>query len=315
MVLESIKAVVPLLRLVRVDEERIAQVVEDLGPEDLGSPTWREEVFPEQDDRVAAEFMLVANAINFSYWGEPKWTVSYRGRAFDGAFGLFAALSRALEEGRPVTDGSYLANLSEEELACVLRGNVRIPMFGERLQILREVGDRLVREYGGRPANVIRVARNSAPELVKILVGTFSSFDDTAELDGCRVKFHKRAQLAAAMLCQRFGGNGWGALEGLERLTVYADYKLPQALRRLGILRYSEDLGAKVDGQTELPAGSREEVEIRIATVWAGELLRRRLAMRFDRINATHVDYYLWSQGQRRCSADRPYHRTRTIYY
>jgi len=300
---------------VRVDEERIAEVVAGMGPEELDSPSWREEVFPQRDDEVTAAFMLVVNAINFSYWGEPKWTMMYRGKAFDGAFGLFAAWSRALDEERPVTDGAYLSNLSAEELGRILRGNVRIPMFEQRLRILREVGGVLVREYESRPTNVIRSARNRASELVRILVETFHSFDDAAQLDGDRVAFHKRAQLAAAMLYERFDGEGWGALEGIEHLTVYADYKLPQVLRRMGIMRYSEDLAAKVDRREELPAGSREEVEIRVATVWAGERLRRGLAIRFDWINATHVDYYLWAQGQRKYPGDRPYHRTRTICY
>lgn len=282
---------------------------------ELGAPTWREEVFPEKDDEVTAAFMLVANAINFSYWGEPKWCVRYKGGAFDGAFGLFAAWSRALGEGRPMTDGAYLADLSEEALADVLRGNVPIPMFEQRLRILREVGQVLVRTYEGKPSNVIRAAGNRAPELVKILVEEFPSFDDTAELDGYRVAFHKRAQLATAMLYERFNGEGWGALEEMEQLTVYADYKLPQVLRRMGVLKYSEDLAAKVDRAVELPAGSREEVEIRVATIWAGELLRRGLAGRFGWVNAIHVDYYLWAEGQRKPPGARPYHRTRTIYY
>ncbi|MBI4530042.1 MAG: hypothetical protein HY709_00845, partial [Candidatus Latescibacteria bacterium] len=112
-----------------------------------------------------------------------------------------------------------------------------------------------------------------------------------------------------------FGGKGWGAMEGLEALTVYADYKLPQVLRRLGILSYSDDLSQKVDTCTEILAGSREEVEIRMATVWAGELMRRRLSDRFSNITAAHIDYYLWSEGQNHSPDRKPYHRTRTIYY
>jgi hypothetical protein len=98
-------------------------------------------------------------------------------------------------------------------------------------------------------------------------------------------------------------------------LTVYADYKLPQVLRKLGILVYDDALSARVDGQAPIPAGSRMEVEIRAATVWAGEQLRRALLSRAPEITAAHIDFWLWETGQRRSPEDRPYHRTLTTAY
>jgi hypothetical protein len=60
----------------------------------------------------------------------------------------------------------------------------------------------------------------------------------------------------------------------VEELTVFAGYKLPKVLRRLGILRYAPHLAEQIDRHELLEAGSREQVEIRAATVWAGELIK-----------------------------------------
>jgi hypothetical protein len=70
-----------------------------------------------------------------------------------------------------------------------------------------------------------------------------------------------------------------------------------------------------------LEASSRKEIEIRAATVWAGELMRRELVTRCPQITphsevpALHIDYWLWREGQTQGPEIRPYHRTRTIYY
>ena len=69
------------------------------------------------------------------------------------------------------------------------------------------------------------------------------------------------------MLYEAFGGGGMGDLYRTEELTVFADYKLPQVLRRLGVLRYAPHLAERIDRLKPLEAGSREEGEIRAATV------------------------------------------------
>ena len=40
----------------------------------------------------------------------------------DGAYGLMAALTRAVEEGIPILEGAYLREMTEERLRHILRG-------------------------------------------------------------------------------------------------------------------------------------------------------------------------------------------------
>jgi hypothetical protein len=125
----------------------------------------------------------------------------------------------------------------------------------------------------------------------------------------------KRAQICVADLATAFNGQGCGQLVALDELTAFADYKLPQLLRAAGVLVFLPELAAQVDACTLLPAGSAPEVEIRAATIWAVERLRRALAGHGVVRRASEIDYRLWAESQVATSDLRPYHRTLTIYY
>ena len=141
------------------------------------------------------------------------------------------------------------------------------------------------------------------------------SFNDATQYDGAEVRFYKRAQILVADLHGAFAGAGLGAFSDLSLLTAFADYKVPQVLRELGVLIYSDGLSATVERRALLPQGSPPEVEIRAATVWACELLRRELATAGRLLRATEVDWALWLAGQSLPAGSRPYHRTYTVFY
>jgi len=63
----------------------------------------------------------------------------------------------------------------------------------------------------------------------------------------------------------------------MDRLTTFADYRVPQILRHKGILEYAPTLADRVNQHFELARGSFEEVSIRAATVVAVEELVRVL--------------------------------------
>ncbi len=325
MILDTIAPIIPHLHHVAIDETRLREVCARMDSPMLRLPTWDDDVFIVQPEEARAAQLLLFNAVNFSYWGSPKWTIDFRGQPQDGAWGMLGCITRAVQdEGFPLFDGAYLASIPEADARHVLRGNVEIPMFRERLECLHEMGQVLVEHFGGTFANLIHAAENDATTLVRLLVTRFPSFNDIALYDlpptsegpgNVTVAFYKRAQLATAMLYEAFGGEGPGNLRRVEALTVFADYKLPQVLRRLGLLQYAPHLAERVDRLEPLEAGSGEEVEIRAATVWAGELMRRALTTRLPWVTALHIDYWLWHEGQTQGPDIKPYHRTRSMYY
>lgn len=308
-------------RLVRIDMHRIAEL----------AGKWATEPWPEQAGLDALHFtdgtertanwVLVLDALNFCFWGEPgapRWRIEWHGQALDGYYALAAALSRALEEGKSLWDAAYLAALDQAELAEVLRpmpDSPPIPLFAERLANAREVGRVLLERYAGRFTAAVEAAGRSAVELTLLLTRDFSSFDDVAVWGGQTVRFYKRAQICVADLHAAFRGERWGALTDLEQLTAFADYKLPQLLRLRGALVYAPELAATIDRYAPVPAGSEAELELRAGTIWAVELLRRALAERGIIRPASAIDYRLWAESQAPDARAQPYHRTRTIYY
>jgi hypothetical protein len=314
-VLESIEPAISLSWHVRIDEARLAQVCADIRLDDLKLPAWDFPVFIREDDDTLAGQILLFNAINFCYWGEPRWEVEFTGEWWDGALAMLDAIRRAWAEGIPLLDGAHLARLSEAEFEYILRGRGRLHLMPERLAIWREVGRALSAEFDGRFTNAIGAAGGDALSLVRLLVERFPSFDDVRTLEAHPIRFYKRAQLAAAQLYEAFGGQSWGDLARTDLLTVFADYKLPQVLRRMGILVYDAELVETVDREILIPAGDRREVEIRAATVWAAELMRRALVPRMPQVTALHLDYWLWYAGRDQGPGIKPYHRTLTTAY
>jgi hypothetical protein len=263
-------------------------------------------------------YLLALEALNFSFWDdEPRWRVPYRGARHDGYWALAAALHRALTvDALPLWDARFLAGMTRSQLDSILRGEGRpVPLAELRLAHLREAGQVLQARWNGEFANLVAACGGEAMRLVRTIVAEFPSFRDEARWEGSVVRFYKRAQIAVADLARLLPAHPLGRLTGLERLTAFADYKLPQVLRAEGILVCSGALARKLDGGIELPAGSAEEVAIRAATIWGCEWLARALsARRGSPVMAMEVDYLLWSAGQRESGLP-PYHRTRTPYY
>jgi len=314
-IISSLQPILSTLEFVKIEKTVLEEFCAKVEPRHIVSPNWEHPaIYPELDE-VGIDYFMLMNCVNFCYWGTPKWTVEFEETFYDGAFGMFAALTRALREEIPVFEGRFLAGLTQTELHSILRGNVTIPLFEPRLNILREAGRTLVDEFDGRFFNVVAAADGSAVKLVDILVSRFGSFDDSVDWEGHRVLFHKRAQLAPAMLHERWRGEGAGSFSDIDQLTVSADYKLPQVLRRLGILRYSKSLEKLIDEDRRIPANSREELEIRAATIQVGELMRDIIEPNVPGITSQQVDRFIWLVGQTKTANEKPYHKTLTTMY
>ncbi len=288
--------------------------------------TWYERYHFYDGTERTVNWLLVLDALNFCFWpekGQQRWHIDYHGERLDGYWAEAASLTRAVEEGIPIWDAEYLSKMSHEQLAYIFRaasspGSVEgemIPLFEQRLQNVHEVGRVLLERYDGQFANAIKQADHSTVELSLLLAREFSSFHDVVLYRGHEVCFFKRAQICVADLHGAFNGKDWGNFVDLDQLTAFADYKVPQVLRHFGVLSYSPSLAARIDSQKLVASGSEEEVEIRAATVWACELLRREIEHLTSRaITAAEVDNRLWHIGQNLPDV-KPYHRVRTIYY
>ncbi len=313
-VLEGARYVCERASCVSLDLDRLHKTAQELLP--APSPTWDSRHHFTDGTSRTASYLLLVDALNFCFFPEPRWQVVVDGETLQGYFALTTILRRAFKEKAPVTDFRRLSQITEEEARDLLQGTPRIgvvPLLTERTAILREIGQGILSSYGGDPARFVLGARGSAERLVRELVGDFPSFRDESSYDGERIPFYKRAQIFAGDLYLSFRGQSFGRFGDVASLTAFADYKIPQILRACGVLHYAPSLADRVDRRDWITAGSPEEVEIRAATVWSVELLRRSLVELGRPLLAIEIDWLLWQASQSRAMP--PHHCTLTTSY
>ncbi len=315
-VADSVLPVVEAARDVSIDLDRLAEHAGWMAYEELPPPAFILPFPLELDRGGIVDFVLTATCINFAFTDfetRVRWEVSHDGRTLADADGMHFCLQRALADGVPVLDGSWLSQVTEEQLREIFRGgNSELQLLDDRARIWRDVGAVLVERYDGRFWNVF-VSAGSCAEFLDILTRDFPRFDDAATYDGETVRFWKLAQLSVWILEATLpGGVGFG---DLDRLTAFADYIVPAALRVLGITRYSDELETAIRDGRPIEAGSPWEVEIRAHTIFACEELTRcvnELRPPELQVIVPQVDARLWVPFHR---THYPHHLTRTIYY
>nr|XP_054587496.1 queuosine salvage protein isoform X1 [Nothobranchius furzeri]XP_054587497.1 queuosine salvage protein isoform X1 [Nothobranchius furzeri] len=276
----------------------------------------------------ALNWVFVVDTMNFSFWPEKEaeqCEVTYKGTTYTGYMTLCASITRAVEEGVPITDPKYFSQMSVEELGLVLRSDneTAMPMLQERHQALTE-GGRVLLEHGGSFRSFISQAGNDAQKMVELIVEKIPSYRDEATYEGRRISFYKRAQILVADFWGVMEARGEGSITNMDWLTMFADYRVPQALVYLGVLRYSDALMQVLKNGELLLSGDRREVEIRGCSIWSVELIKERLQKLVQErdgqtcdINATVIDFYLWpfAKEHHKEMAHIPIHHTRCIYY
>lgn len=319
---------------VTIDNDRLESLTQKLlkvfTEKEYSLKSWKDhEAHPQVASRDAIEWIFLADTLNFSFWlpeEEDKFGVMFKGKLETGYCGLPAAINRAIKEGIPITSAKYYSSMSKDDLCHFLRSdtNSSIPLIDERLRVLREAGEILMKHYDGSFATLVEQCNRSAQKLVSEVVKNFPSYRDEADFNGRKVSFYKRAQILVADIWACFEGTGLGAFDDIESITMFADYRVPQVLNYFGVLKYSEALQDRLTKGEMFTSGERQEVELRGCCIWAVELLRDKLselmgpeAVARHACCSTVIDYYLWDY--RRLHVKEvdvvPYHKIRCIYY
>ncbi|KAI6381460.1 hypothetical protein MCOR25_001156 [Pyricularia grisea] len=297
--------------------------------------TWSEhELHPKPDGGEATvAFIFTMDLLNFSFWSElpddKRFAIDYRGKKWTGYWSLVAALQRALEEGIPITSSDFWQSEDEcdlEVLKQVFRSatDEEMPLLAERLSCLREAGQVLYEKYSCSAANIIKAADGSAARFVNILARDFSCFRDEHKLPGGRrkpVRILKRAQILAADLWACFQGEGpYGSFRDIDKITMFADYRVPQILCSLGCIGYSPPLDVAIKEKRLLEVGGVWEMQLRACSIWCVELLRREIQRTHPdaKVNAILIDFFLYDTMKEKEASGQetvPHHRTRSIWY
>jgi hypothetical protein len=299
-------------RHVRIDGDGLAAFAARIPVAELGAVSGTS--YPDlggDPERIAA-FAICLDALNFGSGWFPQ-LVKPGGRS--GYRTLEAAVSRRFTaRGAPST-----AELREQDAAhmTALLGQERAgPDVPELMELYarawRDLGELVARRAGGSFLALVRAARGSAAELVRILL-EMPLYRDVHRYAELEVPFLKRAQITAADLAVALPDEA--GFTDLDRLTMFADNLVPHVLRLDGVLRFEPGLVARVEREDLLAAGSPEEVEIRACAVAAVERLRAALGARGARVRSMDLDFWLWTRGARPEYKAHPRHRARCAFY
>ena len=278
-------------RYVTIEDYRVEKVAEILADTELEIPTWDfRPLYPQVDNfEEMCLFYLIFNSINYCYFDHDSKKFSDNGRLH----GSSLAATRLTEHWEDIKNPEFLANVDENYLLAELfRAECPISMVKERAYALREVGSFINRNADFTFRKFFQKYKSNAYYVSQAIPTLLPSWEDA---------FFKRAQLFVAMVYGRFQHDEIRPFEqGLEDLTVFADYRVPETLIRMGVIVPAASLMTRIHRRERIHSGSRKELELRAASILGADAVMDALNTRKETaINSLHLDYLLWSAGRK----------------
>lgn len=310
-VLETNKFVVDNAKHVKINYDKVNELIDELLRFDnVHYLTKVPYAVYDMSTRDIINFLLIYDSIDFSFWGNPKWTIDANGKDLDGGIALLHCIFN-LFNGRDSLDVyQQLENITLEEFKEVLKGNVDIPLLKERYSIVTGIAKIVNKKMNGSFYDYIK-DMNTDQEIFNTILNHFSSFQDIRTYDGKTIYFYKLAQLLTSDILH--------VIEIKEQRNVNysnllgcADYKIPQVMQGFGILEYDAELSSLLETKTQIEENSEYEVEIRASMIVVINYIYEQINKSIDRID---INDFIWSKGQDKTKKYKPYHLTRTTSY
>lgn len=322
-VLESLRPAIENSRDVYTHLDKILEVAGWMAYEELPMPEY---ALPSgvkaSDPNDIIDLIMVANTIDTAFTNfstHVRFQVDYEGQHWSDSDAMFACLKRAMNNGVPILDGSYLAKVTRPEMEKIFAGNMEMPMLDEKIEVWHQVGGVLAAKYDGRFHKFIESCPpklyDNGNGLVERMAREFPRFNDVSQYDGHEIKIYKLAQLGLWFVYTTLHQSGRFQLDDVAKMTTFADYIVPVALRLLGITSYSPALEHTIDTYQLIPRNSTQEVEIRAHSIYSTALLREeinKIRSQDQQIIIPQIDARLWTHYH---TTTWPHHLTRTIMY
>lgn len=250
-------------------------------------------------------FLLIFESIDYSFWGDPKWSIKVEDSKKDGSDALLYIMLNHIK----INGLSSFENISFNEFKVLLSGNVEMPLLRERFDTIKKVY-KIVNEKmnGDFYKSISRYAKDE--ELFEYIINNFECFKDEREYGNHKIYFYKLAQLLTSDILH--------LREELEKISVdysnligCADYKIPQTLRALGIIEYNEELSEIVDSKKEIKPSSKFEVEIRASQIVVLDYIKNHL----NGFSSMDINDYLFMYSKKVKDIVKPYHLCRNTNY
>lgn len=308
-------AVAAQARFVGIDENAIEHYALTLPLEKAVAPEVDWSRHYHRDETGTAAFFVILDAVNF---GSGYFPFIKKRAGMSGYFTVATSLKDEFERHGPIS-ARQLAQISPAECAAIFgqdsNNAVAMELMALFASAFNDLGRLLLDKYQGQIAVLIESANRSAERLVELLA-EMPFYRDVSVYDDEAVPFYKRAQLSAADLSLALNVSGLGSFSDLNRLTIFADNLVPHVLRIDGILKYTDELAARIDREELITTGSMEEIEIRACALHAVERMKEVLEHSGKPLSAMQLDYILWNRGQEKYyKGIKPRHRARSVFY
>lgn len=246
-------------------------------------PFTDEELYKTDVDKFLLE--LYACAVNYCFW---------YGRSDIRPFGSSSTkLYNTIDKAFRARDNNQV--ILSKAIKRLIRLN-RYPLIEERCNHIDEISYWVNSRIRGHESSY---GPNGDPEYI------FESLLKNTSCYGNDL-FLKRLQLLFIQLHRRFG---WYE-DFVKTLTVPADYQLPKVLNAFGAIDYSDELKTKINNAEIIIRGSREETEIRAATIVVCDMIVKEL-----NIFPYQVDDFLFSLAKSKGMKTKKFHLTITTDY
>ena len=260
--------------------------------------------------RDIINFLLIYDSIDFSFWGNPKWTINVNGKDLDGGIALLHCIFNMFDGRDSLEVYKQLENMTLEDFKEILKGNIDIPLLEERYKIVSSIAKIVNKKMNGSFYDYIK-DMNTDQEIFKTILNNFSGFEDTRTYKGQTVYFYKLAQLLTSDILHVIENKEQKEVD-YSNLLGCADYKIPQVMQGFGILEYDTKLSSLLETKTEIEENSEYEVEIRASMIVVINYIWEQIDKIIDRID---INDFIWSKGQDKTKKYKPYHLTRTKSY
>ncbi len=316
----SCKKIISKLENVKINREKILEFTKEIidGKKQLKSTNWSESHFSPEEVEFEnfLRYIFIIDTLNFCFWPNPPFEYN----------NLAKNLYETLKKNPNFFELDNLINVTSKDLIDNIFKINDFNLIEERTRMIKEVFYIIKNDFGSC-FNFIKNSNKNAVKLIKMINDNFYCFRDQAIYKGEQIFFYKRAQilvsdlhLAYKDLIKKIGKNEENEIlnfdiNTLQEITMFADYRVPQILRELNILEYSNELSNLVDNKIPILHSSVFEIEIRAATIQSIEEIKFEFQKNNLFFLSLEIDVFLWEEGEKVKDTIKPHHRTLSVFY
>ena len=195
-VVESVKPVILNSKYVNTDLDQIGKVASWMAYETFPLRNESQDSYTREEAEQLIKSTMLMSCINFAFTQfktQVKYEVQDNGTVLSDSEAVMHQLNNTITSGYDISDGEVMAGISLKDLENIFVGNIEMPLLKERVEILNEVGSKLLDSYDGSWVKFITSCPpnlyHNGEGLVEKLVTEFPRFNDVVNFEGNEVKF------------------------------------------------------------------------------------------------------------------------------